>query len=57
MIHIPLTPERQKLATRLVWFETPVEALADPLGCMAYAFARATREDMKKGPSPSGLAG
>jgi hypothetical protein len=47
MIHIPLTPETEALARRLVWFEQPVEALADPIRFMAYAFARATHEDMK----------
>ena len=34
------------LAERLVWFETPAQALADPIRFIAYAFARATHEDM-----------
>jgi len=44
---IPLIPETQALARRLVWFEAPEEALSDPLRFMAYAFARATHEDMR----------
>jgi hypothetical protein len=44
---IPLTPQTRALATRLVWFEPAEEALADPIRFMAYAFARATHEDMK----------
>jgi hypothetical protein len=39
--------ETQSLAARLVWFETAEEALSDPIRFMAYAFARATHEDMK----------
>jgi hypothetical protein len=35
------------LARRLVWFEEPEEALSDPSRFVAYAFARATHEDMK----------
>jgi len=44
---IPLTPETEALARRLVWFEEPAEALSDPYRFLAYAFARATHEDMK----------
>jgi hypothetical protein len=44
---IPLTPQTRALATCLVWFETPEEALADPIRFMAYALAHATHEDMK----------
>ena len=44
---ISLTPETKALAERLVWFERPEDALADPIRFMAYAFARATHEDMK----------
>jgi hypothetical protein len=43
---IPLNDETKALAERLVWFEPPAEALADPIRFMAYAFARATNEDM-----------
>ena len=44
---IPLTPETEPVARRIVWFESPEEALADPVRFMAYAMARATHEDMK----------
>jgi len=43
---IPLTPETEQVARRVVWFETPAEALADPVRFMAYAMAHATHEDM-----------
>jgi hypothetical protein len=43
---IPLTPETEALARRLVWFEEPAEALSDLPRFVAYAFARATYEDM-----------
>ena len=46
MTSIPLNPETEALARRLVWFEPPEAALADPVRFMAYAFARATHEDM-----------
>jgi hypothetical protein len=38
---IPLNKEN------LVWFEPPAAALADPVRFLAYAFARATHEQMK----------
>lgn len=44
---IPLTPEIEVIARRVVWFEPPEEALADPVRFMAYALATATHEDMK----------
>ncbi len=44
---IPLNAETSALAARLVWFESPAAALADPIRFMAYAFARATHADMK----------
>jgi len=47
MIHIPLTAETAAVARRVLWFETPAEALADPARFMAYAMAYATHEDMK----------
>ena len=43
---IPLTPDTEALARRLVWFESPAEALSDTSRFVAYAFARATHEDM-----------
>jgi hypothetical protein len=44
---IPLTPDTEALARRLVWFEDPEEALSDTFRFVAYAAARATHEDMK----------
>jgi hypothetical protein len=43
---IPLTPDTEALARRLFWFEPPSEALSDTFRFVAYAFARATHEDM-----------
>lgn len=47
MTPLPLTPQMEALARRLVWFEEPSQALADPARFMAYAFERATHEDMQ----------
>lgn len=47
MTPIPLTPETAALARRIVWFEEPAEALADPVRFLAYALERATHEDMR----------
>ncbi len=44
---LPLTPETEAFARRVVWFEEPEEALVDTFRLAAYAFARATHEDMK----------
>jgi len=44
---IPLTPDTEALARRLVWFEEPQEALSDTFRFVAYALACATHEDMK----------
>jgi hypothetical protein len=44
---ILLDPAIEELARRLVWFEEPAEAVADPVRFIAYAFARATLEDMQ----------
>jgi hypothetical protein len=44
---IPLTPEVAAVARRVVWFEPPDQALADPIRFMAYALAAATHEDLK----------
>jgi hypothetical protein len=44
---IPLTCETRAIARRIIWFETPAKALADPIRFMAYAMASATHEDMR----------
>ena len=46
MRRIPFNDETKALAARLIWFEPAEEALADPIRFMAYAFARATHEEM-----------
>jgi hypothetical protein len=43
---IPLTPETDALARRLIWFDDPRKSLADPIRLLAYAFEFATIEDM-----------
>ena len=47
MMAIPMTPETEALARRLLWFEEPAEALSAMVRFVAYALARATHEDMK----------
>ena len=44
---IPVTAETLSLARRIIWFEEPEVALEDAVRFMAYAFARATHEDMR----------
>ena len=43
---IPLNNETEALARRLVWFDTPADALVDPVRFMAYVLASATAEDL-----------
>jgi hypothetical protein len=43
---IPLTPETESVARRVLWFEPPTEALADPIRFMAYVLAYATIEEL-----------
>ncbi len=47
MTPIPLNEETAAVARRVVWFEPPAEALADPIRFMAYAMASATHADMQ----------
>jgi hypothetical protein len=47
MTPLPLTPEIEAVARRIVWFEEPARAVRDPVRFMAYAMAYATHEDMK----------
>ncbi len=46
MTPIPRNGETEALARRLIWFEDPAEALADPVRFVAYALERGTHEDM-----------
>jgi hypothetical protein len=34
---IPLNPETEPVARRIIWFESPEEALRDPIRFVAYA--------------------
>lgn len=43
---IPLNPDTEAVARRVVWFEEPRKALADPARFLAYAFEGAMHEDM-----------
>jgi hypothetical protein len=44
---ISLTVETEAIARRVVWFEPPAQALADPVRFMAYALTYATHEDLQ----------
>ena len=44
---IPVTPQTVKVARRIIWFEEPEKALADPVRFMAYAMTYAHHEDMR----------
>ncbi len=46
-MHLPVTPELEAVAARLVWFKTPDEALRCPVHFLAYFFAYGTPEDTK----------
>jgi hypothetical protein len=46
MKSIPLNQETARIAQRVVWFEAPAQALADPVRFMAYAMTHAGHEDM-----------
>jgi len=45
----PIAPDAamRDLARRVIWFEAPDQALADPVRFVAYAFRYATHHDMK----------
>jgi hypothetical protein len=44
---IPVTPQTVEIARRIIWFEGPEKALADPVRFMAYAMTYARHEDMR----------
>lgn len=46
MMPYPMTPEFLRLAKRIVWFEEPETALAEPIRFTAYALRYATAEDI-----------
>jgi len=43
---IPFNRETERIARRVLWFEPPAQALADPVRFMAYAMTHAVHEDM-----------
>jgi len=45
-VDLPLTPELQGVARRIVWFEPPEMAVSNATRFMAYAFRYATHADM-----------
>ncbi|MGA7537669.1 MAG: hypothetical protein WBW93_02750 [Steroidobacteraceae bacterium] len=44
---IPVTPQTVDVARRIIWFEEPEKALAEPVRFMAYAMTYARHEDMR----------
>jgi hypothetical protein len=46
MRDLPLTPEIEAVAKRVVWFEPPQQAVADPIRFLAYAMTYGDHEDM-----------
>jgi hypothetical protein len=44
---IPVTPLTLDIARRIIWFEPPDRALADPIRFMTYAMTYARHEDMR----------
>jgi len=44
---IPVTPLTLDIARRIIWFEPPDHALADPIRFMTYAMTYARHEDMR----------
>jgi len=42
----PATPELVELARRIIWFESPAQALADPVRFLAYLMTYCTVEDL-----------
>jgi hypothetical protein len=47
MTAIPVTPLTLEIARRIIWFEPPEHALADPVRFLAYAMTYARHEDMR----------
>ena len=43
---LPLTPEIEAIAKRVIWFEQPQQAVADPIRFLAYAMTYGDHEDM-----------
>jgi hypothetical protein len=43
---LPVTPELLRVARRVVWFEEPTQALADPVQYLAHVMVFGTIEDL-----------
>jgi len=43
---LPLTPEIEAIARRVIWFEEPAHAIADPVRFVAYAMTYGDHADM-----------
>jgi hypothetical protein len=46
MKSLPLTPELLRIAPRVVWFEEPEQALANPVRFLTYLMTYGTAEDI-----------
>ena len=44
---LPATPELLRVARRVIWFEEPERALADPIQFLAHVMVFGTIEDLK----------
>jgi len=44
---LPVTPELLRVARRVVWFQEPEEALADPVHFLAHVMTYGTSEDLR----------
>lgn len=45
---LPLTPEIEGIARRVVWFESPAQAIADPVRFLAYAMTYGDEADLRE---------
>lgn len=45
---IPATPAILDLAPRIIWFESPHQAISEPIRFLAYAMTYARHEDMRE---------
>ena len=43
---LPLSPDIQEVSQRVLWFETPEQAIADPVRFVTYAMTYGTHEEM-----------
>ena len=47
MKELPQTPELEEVARRTVWFQSPAEALGDPVHFIAHVLTYGTHADVK----------